>query len=178
LSQLEAPLDAAAQDVDMAIGRIAPRHPDLRMIFLGGGEAQAEVEAAVARLGLSDRVELRGWTGNDEVRDLLGRARALVLPSLAEGLPIVIMEALALERPALTTWVAGIPELVDEGCGWLIPRGSVDHIAQALEAALEADPDTLARKGAEGRRRVAGAHDQSRNARALHALIAAQTRAG
>jgi glycosyltransferase involved in cell wall biosynthesis len=83
----------------------------------------------------------------------------MVLPSFAEGLPVVIMEALALERPVISTYVAGIPELVDEGCGFMVPAGSVEALEVAMVRALNADVATLNRLGSEGRRRVLARHD-------------------
>ena len=64
-------------------------------------------------------------------------ARALVLPSFAEGLPVVIMEAMALRRPVISTYVAGIPELVRDGeHGWLVPAGDVDALVRPLSSVL------------------------------------------
>jgi glycosyltransferase involved in cell wall biosynthesis len=70
------------------------------------------------------------------------------------------MEALALARPVVSTFVAGIPELVETGKnGWLVPAGSVPHLVEALEAVLDATPAQLAALGAEGRARVLAQHD-------------------
>jgi glycosyltransferase involved in cell wall biosynthesis len=87
-----------------------------------------------------------------------------VLPSFAEGLPVVLMEALTLSRPVITTAIAGIPELVDQECGWLIPAGSEDALVAAMTEALRASPEELGAKGAAGRDRVHRMHDASRNA--------------
>jgi colanic acid/amylovoran biosynthesis glycosyltransferase len=84
----------------------------------------------------------------------------------------VIMEAFALGRPVITTYVAGIPELVDQRCGWIIPTGSIEHIVGAMIAALEAPSSQLSEMGKEGRRRVIEAHDVHRNAAALRELLA------
>ena len=78
------------------------------------------------------------------------------------------MEALALQRPVISTYVAGIPELVDDGCGWMVPAGSVDALVEAMTAALSADASVLARKGEEGRRRVVERHDARVAAAILH----------
>jgi glycosyltransferase involved in cell wall biosynthesis len=100
------------------------------------------------------------------------RTRALVLPSFAEGLPVVLMEALALHRPVVSTYVAGIPELVEDGGnGWLVPAGSVDALAAALFRVLEAAPERLAEMGRAGAARVAAAHNASREAAKLAALF-------
>ena len=110
-------------------------------------------------------------SGEDVRRELLN-ARAMVLPSFAEGLPVVIMEALGLGRPVISTYVAGIPELVENGkCGWLVPAGSVDALEVAMKEVLDADVTDLARLGEEGRRRVAEFHDIRKNARTLRELM-------
>ena len=77
----------------------------------------------------------------------------------------MIMEALALRRPVISTAIAGIPELVDESCGWLIPAGSEEALVEAMEAALRASAKDLSAKGAVGRERVLAMHDATRNAR-------------
>jgi glycosyltransferase involved in cell wall biosynthesis len=82
-------------------------------------------------------------------------ARALVLPSFAEGLPVVIMEAMALRRPVISTFVAGIPELVHSGeHGWLVPAGDVEALVDAMRACLDAPIETLARMGQAAQKRV------------------------
>lgn len=154
-----------------AVAKVAQNHPEIRVTLIGDGESRADVEATITRHGIADNVTLMGWCDNQTVRAQLGRARALLLPSFAEGLPVVIMEALALGRPAISTYIAGIPELVDDGCGWIIPAGSVDDIADAMEQAMAAKPATLKAKGQEGRRRVQDRHDVRKNAAALLDLI-------
>ena len=111
----------------------------------------AEVEAIIAKAGLSDTVKLAGWLGSDEVKSHLMNSRAMVLPSFAEGLPVVIMEALALETPVIVTAIAGTPELVDETCGWVITSGSTEALANAMIEALEAAPARLERLGRRAR---------------------------
>ena len=87
-------------------------------------------------------------------------SRALVLPSFAEGLPVVLMEAMALRRPVVSTFIAGIPELVENGrSGWLVPAGDLDALVAALRACLETDVADLARMGEAGRARVSKLHD-------------------
>jgi len=95
------------------------------------------------------------------------------LPSFAEGLPVVIMEALALHRPVIASAIAGTPELVDASCGWLVPAGSPEAVADAMEAAIDASDETIAAMGREGHRRVAEHHDAARNAQGLIAAIEA-----
>jgi glycosyltransferase involved in cell wall biosynthesis len=129
------------------------------MTIVGDGELRGEVEAEIKRRQLQDIISLSGVCTAAEIREHLLRARAFVLPSFAEGLPVVIMEALALSRPVITTAIGGIPELVDREAGWLIPAGSEDALVDAMTAALHASPDELSAKGAVGRERVRRMHD-------------------
>ena len=158
-----------------AIAKVAPERPDLRVIIVGDGPLRASLEQQAATLGVTGNIAFVGTAGGDAVRQHLLDARAFILPSFAEGLPVVLMEALALRRPVITTWVAGIPELVDGKVGWLAPAGDVAALADAIRAALAAPVADLARMGDEGRRRVAAAHDAMANGAELAALIQAHT---
>jgi colanic acid/amylovoran biosynthesis glycosyltransferase len=164
--------DAKAQELIVdALARVCADYPDARVVLIGDGETRPRVEAAIARHGLQDRVALHGWADNAAVQQALSQARALLLPSFAEGLPIVIMEAFALSRPVITTYIAGIPELVDSECGWLVPAGDVPALAQVMAECLETHPSDLVRMGAVGRARVEAAHDVAANAAQLLALF-------
>jgi len=155
-----------------AAGRLRDRGVEFRLTLVGDGPMRGEVERLIGRLGLGDRVRLAGWMSKAEVRRELIDSRAMVLPSFAEGLPVVLMEALALGRPVITTYVAGIPELVVPGeSGWLVPPGSVDDLAEAMASALAASPSELARMGRIGSARVAARHDAAAEALKLAALI-------
>jgi glycosyltransferase involved in cell wall biosynthesis len=110
---------------------------------------------------------LQGWGTGEQVRAGILSTRALLLPSYAEGLPIVIMEALATGRPVLTTRITGIPELVDAECGWIFEPGDVAAIADALRGIMKATVAERAAMGAEGRRRVEERHDVVKSARTL-----------
>jgi hypothetical protein len=96
-----------------------------------------------------DAQQVQGWVWS---------ARAMVLPSFAEGLPVALMESLALRTPVITTYIAGIPELVDASCGWLVPAGSVEALAEAIDVCLQLAPDRLAAMGGAGRQRVTDLH--------------------
>jgi glycosyltransferase involved in cell wall biosynthesis len=156
-----------------AFAAVADRHPDARLVLAGDGEMRADVEAAIARLGLGARVEITGWIDEAAVRGHLAACRALVLPSFAEGLPVVIMEALAAGRPVLSTWVAGIPELVRPGeNGWLVPAADREGLAVALEAVLTTPAERLTEMGERGARAVRERHHAATEAGRLAALFA------
>ena len=154
-----------------AAGLLAARGQDFHLTLVGDGEMRSEIEALIDAHGVRDRITITGWASSEAVREHVLAARALVLPSFAEGLPVVIMEALALGRPVISTAIAGIPELVDEGCGWLIPAGSAERCADAMAEALAMPVATLEKLGAEGRRRVAERHDSAKNGAQLLSLI-------
>ena len=137
------------------------------LTIIGDGELRSELEADIRARSLNECIRLTGVQTATEIRECLQQARALVLPSFAEGLPIVIMEALAASRPVIATAIAGIPELVDDQCGWLIPAGSEEALVTAMNYALDASPEELVAKGAIGRQRVQQLHDAARNSSEL-----------
>jgi colanic acid/amylovoran biosynthesis glycosyltransferase len=134
------------------------------LTIIGDGDLRDEIEREIRERDLDDCITLAGVRSSTEIREELLRSRAFVLPSFAEGLPVVLMEALALSRAVITTTIAGIPELVDRECGWLIPAGSEEALAGAMEEALNASPEALAGMGQAGRERVHRMHDSGRNA--------------
>ena len=96
----------------------------------------------------------------------------MVLPSFAEGLPVVIMEALALGRPVISTYIAGIPELVENKVnGWLITPGSLESLKSAIRQLLQTDLDQLQSMGLVGRQRVIQQHDCRKQAELLLPLF-------
>jgi len=154
-----------------AIAPLVADHPTLDLVLIGDGEDRADIEARIAELGLGDHVTLAGWGTGDEVRAAITSARVFALPSFAEGLPIVLMESLALGRPVIATRITGIPELVDAGCGWIVEAGDVPALSEAVRAALEATPADLQTLGETGRARVVQRHDQARNAQLLRGFF-------
>ncbi len=154
-----------------AAARLKCEGHSFRIMIVGGGELQMQIKASIGEYDLADCVKLLGWADSDEVVSHLLASRAMVLPSFAEGLPVVIMEALALERPVIVSAVAGTPELVDDQCGWLIPSGSVDALVKALKSAIIASPQELLEKGKIGRARVVSHHNSQTNGAQLFDLI-------
>jgi glycosyltransferase involved in cell wall biosynthesis len=150
-----------------AVAPLSDEFPNLKIVLVGGGETREEVERKIATLGLERHFELLGWCSNQEVRARLSSARAMLLPSFAEGLPVSIMEAFALGKPVISTYIAGIPELVDSSCGWIIPAGNVPALTAALRDCLTRDENELKTMGNVGRSRVEARHDIQRSARLL-----------
>ncbi len=143
-----------------AVAQLKLQGMDVQLVLAGDGELRVEMEAKIAALGLEKVVEITGWLSGDQVKQRLRQCRALVLPSFAEGLPVVIMEAFALQRPVVSTYIAGIPELVqDQVNGWLIPAGSLEHLVEALLAVLNSPPEQLEKLGSQARETVKAKHD-------------------
>jgi colanic acid/amylovoran biosynthesis glycosyltransferase len=142
-----------------AAARVVATGRPLELVLAGDGPLRAELEASIRKHSLEKHIRITGWISSSEVRREILAARALVLPSFAEGLPVVIMEAMALRRPVLTTYVAGIPELVRDGeNGWLFPAGSVENLAAAMADCLARPVEQLQALGAAGFVRVLERH--------------------
>ena len=156
-----------------AARRVIASGRPLELVLAGDGEMRDEVEARIDALGLRPNVSITGWVAGERVRDEILAARALVLPSFAEGLPVVIMEAMALRRPVISTFVGGIAELVRQGeDGWLVPPGDVVALGAAIELCLATPPSRLAEIGAGARARVLERHSADVEAVKLAALFA------
>ena len=157
-----------------AMGRIAAKGIRCELALVGDGPLRRELEQLIDEHGISDRVRITGWISSDAVRAEILAARALVLPSFAEGLPVVIMEAMALRRPVLSTYIAGIPELVlPAENGWLIPAGSLEDLTEALEICLSTPLDRLQKIGDAANRRAVARHSIDVEARKLGELFLA-----
>lgn len=146
----------------------------VRLAVVGDGPARAEFEAHARTLGVADHVEFAGSVGQDEIRARYATADVFCLPSFAEGIPVVLMEAMAMELPVVTTTIMGIPELVADGVhGRLVPPGRPDRLADALAELLAATPEQRAEMGRAGRERVLAAFDVREEARRLQRAFAA-----
>jgi glycosyltransferase involved in cell wall biosynthesis len=143
-----------------AMALLAQRGVVWELVLAGDGEMRPDIEALVAQHGLQAQVRITGWISSAQVRNEILAARAMVLPSFAEGLPVVIMEAMALRRPVLTTAIAGIPELVRPGeSGWLFAAGDVVALADAVASCLTTPVVQLATMGEQAHRRVLERHN-------------------
>jgi colanic acid/amylovoran biosynthesis glycosyltransferase len=159
--------------VEAAAGLAAQGIP-FELVLAGDGPMRQAIETLIEKHGLRSHIRITGWISSSAVRDEILAARALVLPSFAEGLPVVIMEAMALRRPVLTTYIAGIPELVRHGeDGWLFPAGSVEELKDAMRDCLSRSAGELQRLGDAGYERVIGRHSIDTEAGKLATLFRA-----
>lgn len=157
-----------------AISQLAAQGLQFKVAFVGDGPLRGQIEHLIHTLKLQNHIEITGWATNLEVQQQILRSQVMVLPSFAEGLPVVIMEALALRRPVLSTYIAGIPELVEPGkTGWLVPAGSVEALAATMATILKTPIAQLEQMGKNGADRVIAQHNAAQEARKLAALIQA-----
>ena len=152
------------------------RNPELRLSLVGDGELRPMIAARIAAEGMGNAVHLLGWQDEAGVRAAMNAAHALVTPSFAEGLPVVIMEAMACARPVIATYIAGIPELIRPGHeGWLVPAGDAGALADTMLQAAGTGHEQLARMGLSARDRVHARHDIGESARRLLRLFSRAT---
>ncbi len=128
--------DKGVIDLVVAFVRIAARRPEVDLEILGTGPVRAEIEELCRRHGLRERVHIRGVRTHDEIAAWIASCDLLALPSYAEGVPNVVLEALAAGRPVVATRVGGIPEIVDDTAGRLVPCRDIDALAAALDDVL------------------------------------------
>ncbi len=150
--------------------------PGAHLTLVGDGPLRPQIEAAIASYGLQNRITLTGWLDEAKVRAALGAATALVLPSFAEGLPMVVMEAMAAGRPVIATAIAGVPELVTPDVGWLVPAGDAQALAAAIDTLAAVPAAALLRMGQAARAQAFARHDIDTEAEKLAALIASKGR--
>lgn len=134
-----------------AVNQLHKRGVNVPVTFVGDGELRPKIEQFIQHHQLQDLITITGWATNAEVQTYLLNSKGMVLPSFAEGLPVVIMEALALRRPVISTYIAGIPELVEpDYSGWLVPAGSCEDLEQALQTLMKSSTEELELMGERG----------------------------
>ena len=165
-----------------AVARLVERGIPVLCLLAGEGKERPRLEARIADLRIGDNVQLLGMLSRTAVVQRLTEADVVVQPSVVlptgktEGIPVALMEALAMERPVVASALSGIPELVEDGVtGLLVPPGDDKALADAL-AALQASPELTRRLGSAGRRRVLEHYDLQRNTRRLAGLFARAAR--
>lgn len=155
-----------------AVAQLRSQGTGIELTLIGDGPTRPLIEAHIAQLGVQDSVRLTGFQSSDAIRAAIQGSRALVLPSFAEGLPVVLMEAMSLSRPVVSTYVAGIPELVQPGVnGWLVPAGSTDALVEALREVVSLSPERLQQMGEAGAARVQQNHNAATEAGKLASLF-------
>ncbi len=152
-----------------AFATAAQSNPDIHLTIVGDGDDRANLERLAAPQ--KGRITFTGYQSQSEVAATLASADAFVLPSFAEGLPVVLMEALAAKVPVICTQVAGVSELVVDGAnGYIVPPGDEDGLADRL-ITLAADPEKRAAMGIAGRARVVKDFDVRKEAARLAVLF-------
>ncbi len=154
-----------------ALQTVRATDPDITLTVVGDGPDRSKFERAAAKAGLDDAVDFVGAKSQAEVAELLGQSDIFVLPSFAEGVPVVLMEAMASGLPVITTMVGGIAELVEHDVnGYLLRPGDPADLAAAISA-LAADAELRARFGTEGRAKVSEEFRSATEAARLGNLI-------
>jgi colanic acid/amylovoran biosynthesis glycosyltransferase len=161
-----------------ACGLLRDRGRDFRCVILGEGDQRTSLAQQIGTLGLEDRVILAGAQPQEQLLDTLRRATLLVVPSVVsrtgdrDGLPTVLLEALAVGLPAISTRLAGIPEIIDHGeTGLLVAAGDPPSLVRAIEDVL-ASPALRERLGRQGRLKAEMLFDISKNVPRLRDLFA------
>lgn len=131
----------------VAFGALAASRPQARLVCIGDGPCRGEMLRRAAAAGVPERVTLLGRQPSEVVAAWMRAADVFCLPSYSEGCPNAIVEALACGRPVVATAVGGIPELVRNGCGLLVPPRQPEPLRAALDSALTACWDTSAIAG-------------------------------
>jgi colanic acid/amylovoran biosynthesis glycosyltransferase len=158
-----------------AARRLADEGFDFRITLVGDGEMRSVLETLIVQWHLESHIVITGVATTEQVQRHLRESRALVLPSFGEGLPVAIMEAFAMGRPVVSTYIAGIPELICPGKnGWLVPAGDIDALTQALKEVINASTEELEQMGKLGAEAVAQNHDVLKEAQYLNQLFQQQ----
>jgi glycosyltransferase involved in cell wall biosynthesis len=154
-----------------AVAELAARNVPARLKLVGDGPKRPVLERLIADRGVASRFELVGAVGADEILGYYANADVFCLSSLAEGVPVVLMEAMAAGLPVVAPRIMGISELVEDGVsGLLVAPGRPDQLASALER-LVADPELRAQLGQSGREKVAAEFGLERSAGQLRDLF-------
>jgi glycosyltransferase involved in cell wall biosynthesis len=135
-----------------ALAELLMRGHAVTLTLAGEGPLRQSLERRADVLGIAEQVKFLGNVGQDVIHEFYARADAFVLPSFAEGVPVVLMEAMAAKCPVIATRIAGIPELIEHGIsGLVVPPGRSDLLADAIERVLanRAAAERMAEAGAE-----------------------------
>ena len=154
-----------------AFARLRAKHPDAVLRLVGDGPNRDALERLASELGIDGAVTFAGRLPEQETLAEIARADMLVLPSFMEGLPIVLMEAMALGVPVISSRVAGIPELVSDGkTGLLFAPSDWDELAQCIERLLS-DSDLSETLAQNGKWKITSEFDTRKSATTLGGLF-------
>ena len=155
-----------------ALSLVRARGHAVRLRLAGDGTGRADLEAQARRLGLGpDEVEFLGWVAGDRLPDIYASANAVVMSSFAEGIPVVLMEAMVMGVPCIAPYVGGIPELIENGVsGLLVPAGDAGALAAAIER-LIAEPGLRDSIAQAGRLKVVESYNLDSNTLQLASLL-------
>jgi len=139
----------------------------IRLRIVGDGPYRSSLEREIAEQGLGEHVRLEGACGQDSVLPFYRQADVFVMSSFAEGIPVALMEAMAMEIPCIATWITGIPELIRHGVdGWLVPPSDAASLAAAIREFVD-DSELRRRLGKSARARVVEEFNLGRNVACL-----------
>lgn len=142
---------------------------------VGGGPDRESLERDVAKRGLGEHVVFHGFTPQEKLDELYRQADVFALPSFAEGVPGVLMEAMAMEIPCVSTWITGVPELIRNGIdGLLVPPSDTEAFAGAIRQLID-DPDLRLKIGQAGRQRILDKFDLRKNSTVLAGVLERST---
>jgi glycosyltransferase involved in cell wall biosynthesis len=154
-----------------AVASVRKEHPDVRLTIIGDGPDRTALEAQAAALGISRIVTFAGYQPQERVSELFEEADMLLLPSFAEGVPVVLMEAMASRLPVIASRVGGVAELVEDGVsGFVISPGDMKTLVERLGTLLS-DPGRCAGMGEAGRAKVEAEFSLEREANWLKRLF-------
>lgn len=129
-----------------AVKKVIESGQQLKLVLAGDGEMRADIETFIQQNDLQNVVTITGWISSEQVKQHLIESDAMVLPSFAEGLPVAIMEAMAVGTPVITTYIAGIPELITSGVnGLLAPAGDSTATAETINVFLNMSDHDISR---------------------------------
>jgi colanic acid/amylovoran biosynthesis glycosyltransferase len=150
-----------------AVALLRQRGCNVRLTLVGEGPLRATLEQLIALRGLKDHVRLVGACNHARITEYYESSDAFVLSSFLEGVPVVLMEAMAMELPCVATWITGVPEIIEKDLeGLLVPPASAAAIAEAVERLMQ-DPQAARRLGSAARRKVIAKYHLERNVERL-----------
>ena len=161
-----------------ALALLTAQGRNMRLRIVGDGALRASLEDQARRLGVRDQVLFEGFRDNRELPDYYRRADAFVLPSFAEGVPVVLMEAMAMEVPCVASRITGIPELIEDGVSGLLVPPADEHALAGAIARLMDEENLSGRLGRAGRERVLADYQLETNLALLAQLFRRRLGAG